>query len=136
MYLSIWGFKHAQLVLIVDTASCSFHFVMQWETVPEEKRRMLREKHWTEYSKYEFSDWFIGKGSLILKRFFYIPMSLWHFWSLDLLAAIQGITLSSNISSAICSNLVYFIMFSFRVLTCLRIVSIHIILILNKFRHV
>ena len=42
------------------------------------------------------------------------------FWSLDLLEAIQGITLVSNISSPICSN--------FRV---------HIIvLILNKFRHV
>ena len=51
MYLSFWGFKNAQLVLIVDTVSCSFHFVMKWETVPEVKRRMLREKHWTEYSK-------------------------------------------------------------------------------------
>ena len=39
-------------------------------------------------------------------------------------------------SCAIYSILVYFVMFSFRVLTCLRIVSIHIILILNKFRHV
>ena len=37
---------------------------------------------------------------------------------------------------AIYSILVYFTMFSFRVLTCLRIVSIRIILILNKFRHV
>ena len=42
----------------------------------------------------------------------------------------------SDISCAIYSILVYFVMFSFRVLTCLRIVSIRIILILNKFRHV
>ena len=37
---------------------------------------------------------------------------------------------------AIYSILVYFIMFSFQVLTCLRIVSIRIILNLNKFRKV
>ena len=37
---------------------------------------------------------------------------------------------------SIYSILVYFIMFSFQVLTCLRIVSIRIILNLNKFRHV
>jgi len=37
---------------------------------------------------------------------------------------------------AIYSILVYFTMFSFQVLTCSRIVSIRIILILNKFRHV
>ena len=37
---------------------------------------------------------------------------------------------------SIYSILVYFIMFSFQVLTCLRIVSIRIILNLNKFRQV
>ena len=40
-----------------------------------------------------------------------------------------------KILCAIYSILVYFVMFSFQVLTCLRIVSIRIILILNKFRH-
>ena len=38
--------------------------------------------------------------------------------------------------SSIYSIFVHFTMFSFRVLTCSRIVSIRIILILNKFRHV
>ena len=42
----------------------------------------------------------------------------------------------TQLSSAIYSILVYFIMFSFQVLTCLRIVSIRIILNLNKFRQV
>ena len=42
---------------------------------------------------------------------------------------------SGNLLS-IYSILVYFIMFLFQVLTCLRIVSIRIILNLNKFRHV
>ena len=43
----------------------------------------------------------------------------------------------SALPCAICSILVYyFVMFSFWVLTCLRIVSIRIILNLNKFRHV
>ena len=41
----------------------------------------------------------------------------------------------TQLSSAIYSILVFSVMFSFQVLTCLRIVSIHIILILNKFRH-
>jgi hypothetical protein len=40
-----------------------------------------------------------------------------------------------KLPSAIHSILAYFTMFSFRVLTCLRIVSIRIILILNKFKH-
>ena len=58
------------------------------------------------------------------------------FWSRDLLEAIQGIALSSTFFLAFSKILEYFIMFSFRVLTCLKIVSIHIILNLNKFRQV
>ena len=42
----------------------------------------------------------------------------------------------TNFSRAIYSILVYFVMFSFQAWTCLRIVSIRIILNLNKFRHV
>ena len=43
---------------------------------------------------------------------------------------------AKKMSCSIYSILVYFIMFSFQVLTCLRIVSIRIILNLNKFRQV
>ena len=62
------------------------------------------------------------------------------FWSLDLLEAIQGIAfrqvdlLPFHVPFA--QILEYFVMFWFQVLTCLRIVSIHIILILNKLSHV
>ena len=42
---------------------------------------------------------------------------------------------NKKLPRAIYSILVYFTMFSFPVLTCSRIVSIHIILILNKLRH-
>ena len=62
------------------------------------------------------------------------------FWSLDLLEAIQGIAfrlvdlLPFHVPFA--QILDYFFMFWFQVLTCLRIVSIHIILSQNKFRHV
>ena len=60
------------------------------------------------------------------------------FWSLDLLEAIQGITFQckKKMFCSIYSILAYFTMFSFRVLTFLKIVSIHIILNLNKFRQV
>ena len=77
------------------------------------------------------------------------------FWSLDLLEAIQGFTFQLEMFVSIYSILAYFTMFSFQVLTCLRIISIrimfqhvqtclritwivtiHIILNLNKFRHV
>ena len=64
--------------------------------------------------------------------------NLFRFWSLDLLEAIQGITFQCK-KKMFCSTysiLVYFIMFPFQVLTCLRIVSIRIILNLNKFKHV
>ena len=59
-----------------------------------------------------------------------------YFWLLVLLEAIQGITFQCKMFVSIYSILVYFIIFSFQVLTCLRIVSIHIILNLNKFRQV
>ena len=45
-------------------------------------------------------------------------------------------SVKKKLPRAIYSILAYFTMFSFRVLTCSRIVSIRIILILNKFRQV
>ena len=54
----------------------------------------------------------------------------------SLVEAVQGIALSSTFCVPFAQILEYFIMFSFQALTCFRIVSIQIIFILYKFRHV
>ena len=77
---------------------------------------------------------------------------VWNYlWSLDLLAAIQGITLSPNILCAVCSNIRVFHhvlisslemfknrinLYHFRHFWKSWIVTIHIMLDLNKFRQV
>ena len=80
-----------------------------------------------------------GHVNRIISNRIIILWQVWKsFWSLDLLEAIQGITFQckKKMFCSIYSILVYFIMFLFQVLTCLKIVSIHIILNPNKFRQV